>query len=258
MVVDLPCAVMMRGKSFYVEQGNQLLFPESIYRIDNEEALSVGGPIFVKDGNSQLIGWGVFNPNSQYRIRMMQIISEIPKEQECVMDMKRLLHRRIREAVNVRSVLKLPSEHTNTYRLVNSDGDKLSGMIVDVYGDHMVVSPSAAWLELTQKDVVDALRQETGISNIYWRPSNTMFTGEGLPSAGANPCSVLVFFLPGTGNGFCPFCTNHIVSQYLHFTVKAAVSPRPVTEKVVVQSQNGFARMEQQIPVISLLSRRKV
>lgn len=196
IVSGLPCAILVRGKAFYVEQGNLLLFPESIFQIENEEALQLGGLVFIKDGNAQLLGWGVFNPNSQYRIRVMQIVSEIPNEEECVLDIRRILHKRIKEAVNLRAVLKLPNDHTDAYRLINSDGDKLSGMIVDVFGSSMVVSATAAWLEIYQQDVLDALQQETGISNIYWRPSETMLTAEGLPLAGMKLSRPLTPYAP--------------------------------------------------------------
>lgn len=38
-----------------------------------------------------------------------------------------------------RACLGLPSATTNAYRLVNSEGDRLSGLIVDVLGDVVVV-----------------------------------------------------------------------------------------------------------------------
>ena len=36
---------------------------------------------------------------------------------------------------------------TDVYRLVNSEGDRLSGLIVDRVGPQLVVSSSAAWVE---------------------------------------------------------------------------------------------------------------
>ena len=35
---------------------------------------------------------------------------------------------------------------TAAYRLVNSEGDRLSGLIVDVYGHHLVVAASSGWV----------------------------------------------------------------------------------------------------------------
>lgn len=36
---------------------------------------------------------------------------------------------------------------TDVYRVVNSEGDRLSGLIVDRVGDQLVVASSAAWVE---------------------------------------------------------------------------------------------------------------
>jgi hypothetical protein len=44
-----------------------------------------------------------------------------------------------------RACLGLPSASTNAYRLVNSEGDRLSGLIVDVLGDVVVVQVSSVF-----------------------------------------------------------------------------------------------------------------
>jgi hypothetical protein len=41
-----------------------------------------------------------------------------------------------------RTSIGLPSAGTNAYRLVNSEGDRLSGLIVDALGDVLVVQVS--------------------------------------------------------------------------------------------------------------------
>ena len=37
--------------------------------------------------------------------------------------------------------------HTDVFRVVNSEGDRLSGLVVDRVGEQLVVSSSAAWVE---------------------------------------------------------------------------------------------------------------
>lgn len=62
-------------------------------------------------------------------------------------DVESLLQARISAAHQLRKTLQLPSASTNVYRLVNSEGDRLSGLIVDVLGDRIVVASTAAWAE---------------------------------------------------------------------------------------------------------------
>lgn len=48
---------------------------------------------------------------------------------------------------SVRQPTLSSSRHTDVYRVVNSEGDRLSGLIVDRVGQQLVVSSSAAWVE---------------------------------------------------------------------------------------------------------------
>jgi 23S rRNA G2069 N7-methylase RlmK/C1962 C5-methylase RlmI len=43
------------------------------------------------------------------------------------LDINKLLEIRIREAAELRQAICLPNEETNVYRLINSEGDRLSG-----------------------------------------------------------------------------------------------------------------------------------
>jgi 23S rRNA G2069 N7-methylase RlmK/C1962 C5-methylase RlmI len=50
---------------------------------------------------------------------------------------------RVRQAAALRATLGLPSEATNVLRLLNSEGDWLSGVIADMLGDVVVVQVGA-------------------------------------------------------------------------------------------------------------------
>lgn len=45
---------------------------------------------------------------------------------------------------------------------VCSEGDRLSGLIVDVLGETLVVASSSAWVEKYRPDIESCLQQETG------------------------------------------------------------------------------------------------
>ena len=47
--------------------------------------------------------------------------------------------------------------------LARSEGDRLSGLIVDVLGETLVVASSAAWVEQYRVDIIGCLQQETGV-----------------------------------------------------------------------------------------------
>ena len=66
---------------------------------------------------------------------------------DATVDIGSVLRARIRAAIELRRRLHLPSAATNVYRLINSEGDRLSGVIVDVLNDHLVIASTAAWAE---------------------------------------------------------------------------------------------------------------
>ncbi|CAI5517012.1 unnamed protein product [Closterium sp. Naga37s-1] len=135
------------------------------------------------------VAWGVFNPTSMYRVRIMQTLSDAQRHPEAVLCMPSLLRLRLASSLNLRLLLGLSplpcpaaastqgaesterstrggvagatvdatGGGTNAFRLVNSEGDRLSGLIVDVYGERMVVASSAAWVEAHRPAIMQAL-----------------------------------------------------------------------------------------------------
>lgn len=57
---------------------------------------------------------------------------------------------------------------------------RLSGLIVDVFGDIAVVASSAAWVEKYRPAVESSIGRINAISHINWRPSIDILKEEGL------------------------------------------------------------------------------
>ncbi len=62
--------------------------------------------------------------------RMMQTELEAQADASCVLDMAALLDMRVSRAAALRHALGLPSEDTDVYRLINSEGDRCLGLAV--------------------------------------------------------------------------------------------------------------------------------
>ncbi|WP_258100174.1 class I SAM-dependent rRNA methyltransferase [Marinoscillum pacificum] len=65
----------------------------------------------------------------------------------------------ISDARETRSRLSLPNESTDIYRLVHGEGDQLTGLIIDVYGDTAVIQPHSQGMYLQAKDICSALKE---------------------------------------------------------------------------------------------------
>ncbi len=70
--------------------------------------------------------------------------------------------------------------NTNAYRLIFGEGDKLSGLIVDRFGDCVVVQAIAAGIEQCREMIVQALKNVLNPEAIVWRTDSSLRELEGL------------------------------------------------------------------------------
>ena len=187
MESGMPSVKLARGKANIFMDGNPLVYGGAIDSTENnpENGQAVG----VFDHNFRPVGWGAYNSSSMFRVRML----ELAKETESPILIKRVVKKRIQEAQMLREKVLDTKKggKTNAYRLINSEGDRLSGMIIDKYGNdnHFVVSSSAGWVEMHKRDIIDALREvmmsEGDGKNdedmtIVWRRDTGMYDLEGV------------------------------------------------------------------------------
>lgn len=152
---------------------------------------------------SQLIGYGVWNPQSMYRVRILahetthpnlakeirQLRKQVQRgETEDVDDiiLRLILRRKVSDAILTRLALDLPADDTNTYRLINGEGDGLSGLAVDVIGGtHAIIMSSAAWVEIHKcailSEIENALKEahEEVQFDVIWRNTPSRLKQDG-------------------------------------------------------------------------------
>src|SRR5207244_7673854 len=103
-----------------------------------------------------------------------------------------VIRARIDAAIARRAVIR--GEQTNAVRLVHAEGDELSGLVVDLYDDVVVVEIANAGIEGIRPLVVDALRAALAPRVIYFKndiparklerlPTESETIGEGAPAA---------------------------------------------------------------------------
>lgn len=99
------------------------------------------------------IGRGFYNGHSRIAVRILEVDRNIPVDAAW-------FARKIAEAVSLRrDVLKL-DEVTDAWRVVHSEGDGLSGLVVDRYGDLLVVEFFSAGMFRHREWIFDALRDQ--------------------------------------------------------------------------------------------------
>jgi len=109
-------------------RGNPWIFSQAIERFE-PTSVEAGALVAVYDASGSLIGMGYCNRATTIAIRMIAW-GETPAIDE-------LVARRLKSALELRR--RFIRDDTDAYRLVNGDGDGLSGVVVDRFGDVLVV-----------------------------------------------------------------------------------------------------------------------
>ena len=166
----VPQVVLARGKARIFREGERVVYGGAVKKVEGAKAKDVppGTIVDLVDGEGTLVGWGPYNPESMFRVRLLWHVSEAPlagdgtraagsaRAREA--QLSALLHERMRTAVQKRRRCGLPNASTSAYRLVNSEGDKLSGLVVDVFGSNAVVSSGAIWCERFRDEITAAVQ----------------------------------------------------------------------------------------------------
>ncbi|KAK4253558.1 hypothetical protein QN277_010215 [Acacia crassicarpa] len=172
--------VLKKGKSKLFKDGNPMVYGGAVDRIIGRPPPKTGDIVLVADGTEKPIGWGMYNSFSMFCVRLMQFEDEASSDSSCALNIKNLLATRIASAIELRKRLGLPSAQTNAYRLINSEGDRLSGLIIDIFGDVAVIASSAAWVEKYRADIEACASKIDDVNHINWRPSVDILKEEGM------------------------------------------------------------------------------
>ncbi len=119
----------------------------------------------------QFLARAAYSPSSQIRARVWTFEEE-PVDAE-------FFRRRIRSAIEARRKLGVEA-HADAYRLVYAESDGLPGLIVDRYGDVLVLQSLTAGSEFWKETLADLLLEETGLTTIYERSDADVRELEGL------------------------------------------------------------------------------
>jgi 23S rRNA (cytosine1962-C5)-methyltransferase len=149
--------VLRKGRARPLWYGHPWVYANAIASVEGEP--SPGDVVALTDHDGRFIGKGFYNARSQIPVRLCTRADE-PVDAA-------FLGRRIVEARAVRTRLGLPSPETDVYRLVNSEGDDLPGLVVDVYADAAAVQITTLAMSMRRAEIYDALEAELGVKTIF-------------------------------------------------------------------------------------------
>jgi 23S rRNA (cytosine1962-C5)-methyltransferase len=133
-------------------------------------AFAPGDVVSIVSSRDKFLGYGYVNPRTLISAR---ILGRDPRHAPG----RSLLVHRLRVALALRT--KLYREPY--YRLAFGDSDMLPGLVVDRYGDVLVVQVGTAGMERQREDIVAALEKVVKPRAILWRNDSPSRELEGLP-----------------------------------------------------------------------------
>ncbi len=147
-------------------------------------AFAPGDPVEIRDSRSGVLGTGYVNPHSLICARL------VSRDARHALDRSLLVHR-----LKVALALRELRYGAPFYRLVYGDSDGLPGLVVDRYGDYLVVQFGTAGMERMREDVLAALDKVLRPAGMLLRNDAPVRALEGLPAyvevaAGSVPQSV--------------------------------------------------------------------
>ncbi|MBI1817724.1 MAG: class I SAM-dependent rRNA methyltransferase [Deltaproteobacteria bacterium] len=157
------------GKERPVRLGHPWVFAGAIANLD--PATVPGTLVRLESASGEFLGIGAANPRCTIAVRLLTRIDE-------AIDAA-FVHRRVAAALDLRRSV-IPTD-TDTYRVINGEGDFLPGVVVDRYGDVLVLQCLTAGAAALQSPLIAALVDLAQPRSIYERSAGAVRREEGLP-----------------------------------------------------------------------------
>ena len=167
---SLPTVLLRPGEADRVVAGHPWIYQGSLLRLTQPAA--DGALVQIKDHRQRFLGVGFYNSKSRINVRLLA--------PERVTVDQAFFDSRIRAALAVR---KRHLPNATSFRVVNSESDFLSGLIVDKYEEVLVVQVSALGMDQRKAIIVAALQNIFSPRAIVERSEMASRKFEGLAEA---------------------------------------------------------------------------
>lgn len=165
----LPSVLLRAGEDRRVRAGRPWVFSNEILMDAETKALPAGALATLRAPGGEALGLVTFNPHSLIAAR---VLSSNP---EATVDAL-FFGRRLARATALRDrLIGVPY-----YRLIHAEADGIPGVIIDRFGDALVVQVNTAGMELLTPVLIEALEAELSPQTIVLKNDSSVRTLEGL------------------------------------------------------------------------------
>ena len=158
-----PSIILKRGKSESLKRFHPWVFSGAIHQLPAH--VEEGQLVDIFDAEGHYIATGHYQIGS-IAVRVLTFRQQTIDHSFWV--------RRLTQAYHVRQNLGLVRPDNNAYRLVHGEGDRLPGLIVDMYADSAVVQAHSVGMHCDRRVIAEALCEVTGVKNVYYKSETTL------------------------------------------------------------------------------------
>lgn len=162
--------ILNPGREKSLQHRHPWIFTGAVERIKGEP--QSGETVAIRDTHGAFLALAAYSPKSQILGRVWTY-----RETETVDEA--FLRARLARAIGLRQEL---AKVTDGMRLVHGESDGLPGLVVDRYGDTLVMQVLSAGMERWRGALADLLVELTGCANLYERSDAEVRDLEGLPA----------------------------------------------------------------------------
>lgn len=167
-IADRPTVKLRPGKGRRLAEGAPWAFADEIAMDRRTRGLAPGTLVRLVDGDA-VLGLAAFNPESKIAARLIDMDAEAVIGEDW-------FAARLSHALALRERLF----DAPFYRLVHAEGDALPGLVIDRFGDAVVIQPNAAWVDRLLPEVEAALVAVTGCTRVVVNATARVRKLEGL------------------------------------------------------------------------------
>lgn len=157
--------VLKRGKADSIRRFHPWVFSGAIQTLPDD--LREGEIVRVEDASSQFLAVGHYQIGS-IAIRILSF-------EDVVVD-DAFWDERLSEALILRRALNLLRADNNIFRLVHGEGDRLPGLIVDIYGETAVMQAHSVGMHYARHQIAQSLQRILGnsVTQVYYKSETTL------------------------------------------------------------------------------------
>ncbi len=160
--------ILKKGREKPLKHKHPWIFSGAVERIEGDPA--PGETVEIRSFGGEFLAQGAYSPESQIQARVWSWL----QDQDISPDYFRS---KIKQAIQYREQVKYDYPMK---RLIHAESDGLPGLVVDQYGEVLVLQLLSVGSDLWRDDLIQILAEETGAKSIYERSDVVVRKLEGL------------------------------------------------------------------------------